>query len=310
MNHYTVEHVSFLSVNKVNCISGMIYIPEKKPKGILQISHGMCEYMGRYDRFMGWMADRGYIVAGHDHLGHGNSSDESDYGYFGKNDGYRYLVEDLHHMTLLLKARYGNLPLVLMGHSMGSFVVRLYLSDYSGEVDGVILCGTGGAVPMSSKGVKLANYLCRKKGELYRSRKLDKMLFGSYNDRIVPVRTEKDWLTRDKSVVDRYLKDPKCMFTFTVAGFRDLMTLSTVTNINRWYSSLRTELPILLISGEMDPVGNYGKGVTKVYERLQKTGVKDVSLILYPEARHELLNEINYIEVYQDIADWIRVLAV
>ena len=306
MNHYSVEHISFLSVNKVNTISGVIYVPDSTPKGILQISHGMCEYIGRYDRFMSFLANEGYIVAGHDHLGHGQSSEEGEYGYFGAKDGYKNLVEDLHHMTLLVKAKYGDLPYVLLGHSMGSFIARLYLSDYSGELDGAIICGTGGPVPMSSKGIKLANFLCKKKGEFYRSQKLDRMLFGSFNDRIKPKRTPKDWLTRDEFIVDKYLQDPKCMFTFTAAGFRDLMTLSTQANIARWYESLRKDLPVLLISGDMDPVGKYGKGVAKVYERLKKTGLKDVSMILYPGARHEILNELNYREVYMDIEDWIK----
>ena len=306
MNHYSVEHISFLSVNKINTISGVIYVPDSKPKGILQISHGMCEYIDRYDRFMSFLANKGYIVAGHDHLGHGQSSEEAEYGYFGAKDGYKNLVEDLHHMTLLVKAKYGNLPYVLLGHSMGSFIARLYLSDYSSELDGAIICGTGGPVPMSSEGIKLANFLCKKKGDFYRSSKLDRMLFGSFNDRIKPKRTPKDWLTRDASIVDKYLQDPKCMFTFTAAGFRDLMTLSTKVNISRWYESLSVELPVLLISGDMDPVGNYGKGVTKVYERLKKTGLKDVSMILYPGARHEILNELNFQEVYTDIENWIQ----
>ena len=308
MNHYSVEHISFLSVNQVNTINGVIYVPDSKPKGIVQISHGMCEYIGRYDRFMGFLADRGYIVAGHDHLGHGNSSDASEYGYFGAKDGYKNLVEDLHHMTLLVKAKYGDLPYVLLGHSMGSFVARLYLSDYGDEVDGAIICGTGGPVPMSSMGVKLANCLCKKRGGFYRSQKLDKMLFGSFNDRIKPRRTEKDWLTRDDSVVDKYLQDPRCMFTFTAAGFRDLMTLSVQANADRWYESLRKDLPVLLIAGDMDPVGGYGKGVITVYERLKKTGLKEVSMNLYPGARHEILNELNYQDVYLDVVDWLREL--
>lgn len=308
MNHYTIEHVSFLSVNQSNTISGVIYVPDSKPKGIVQISHGMCEYIGRYDRFMGYLADRGYIVAGHDHLGHGSSSDEAQYGYFGKEDGYQNLIEDLHRMTMLVKAKYGDLPYVLLGHSMGSFIARLYLSSYGDELDGAIICGTGGPVAVSSMGIKLADHLCRKQGEFYRSQKLDHMLFGSFNDRCKPKRTEKDWLTRDNTIVDQYLQDPRCMFTFTAAGFRDLMTLSTKANHSNWFESLRKDLPILLIAGDMDPVGNYGKGVTKVYKRLKKVGIKDVSMILYPGARHEILNEINYQQVYEDVENWIKKL--
>ncbi len=305
MENYTVEHISFLSSDGVSTISGQIYIPKTKPKGIIQISHGMCEYIGRYHRFMADLADSGFIVAAHDHLGHGDSSPEDRYGYFGDTDGYKHLVEDLHLMTALVKQKFEILPYFLFGHSMGSFITRLYLSKYSYELNGVIICGTGGPNPMSKTGAVIANFVSSARGPLYRSPLLDHMAFGSFNKKFSPCRTSKDWLTRDEDIVDKYLSDPKCMFLFTAVGFRDLTTLSAMTNSSAWYKSLNPELPMLLISGGMDPVGDYGKGVTKVFCQLHDTGIQNITMHLYPDARHELLNEINYQEVFSDISIWI-----
>lgn len=310
MENYTLEHLSFLSSDGTTQISGLAYIPLGKPKGILQISHGMCEYIGRYHRFMADMANNGFIVCGHDHLGHGESSPEDQYGYFGEKDGYKNLVEDLHRMTLLIKDKFEPLPYFLLGHSMGSFITRLYISQYSEELDGVIICGTGGPNPMSKFGTTLSRLTAAVKGPYHRSSALDRMAFGSFNKKFSPARTSKDWLTRDEAIVDTYLNDKKCMFLFTACGFRDLTTLSTLANQAAWYESLNRSLPMLLISGTMDPVGNYGKGVKKVFDRLKNAGIRDVSLRLYPGARHELLNETNYQEVFDDINTWIgRILS-
>ncbi len=305
MENYTIESISFPSCDKVNTVSGQIYIPKTTPVGIIQISHGMCEYVGRYHRFMADMANKGYVVAGHDHIGHGDSSPVERYGYFGEKDGYKNLVEDLHQMTVLLKKRFPSLPCILFGHSMGSFITRVYLSSYSHELAGVIICGTGGPNPMAKMGRMIAGIVRSAKGSMHRSPTLDRMVFGSFNKKFTPSRTSKDWLTRNEKIVDIYLKDPKCMFLFTTAGFQDLTALSTIANSADWYQSLDPDLPMLLISGDMDPVGNYGKGVTKVYQNLKAAGIRNVSMELYPGARHELLNEINYEEVRSDITLWI-----
>lgn len=305
MENYIVKHISFLSADGSSTISGQIYIPKSEPKGIIQICHGMCEYIGRYHRFMEDMANDGFIVAGHDHLGHGDSSSKENYGYFGAKDGYKNLVEDLHQMTTLVKQEFGPLPYFLFGHSMGSFITRLYLSKFSYELNGVIICGTGGPNPMSKMGTVIANMVGRIKGPFYRSSMLDHMAFGSFNKKFSPCRTSKDWLTRDEKIVDKYLSDPKCMFLFTANGFRDLTTLSSLANDSAWYESLDPDLPMLLISGDMDPVGNYGKGVESVFQHLQKAGIKNVSMHLYHDARHELLNETNYQEVFSDLSQWI-----
>lgn len=305
MMNYTIEQVSFLSADKTSKVKGWIYTPSDAPRGVIQISHGMCEYIGRYHRFMEDMANKGFVVCGHDHIGHGESSFEEKYGFFGHKDGYKNLVKDLHSMTALVKQKYPTLPYFLFGHSMGSFITRLYLSKYAYELNGVIICGTGGPDPMAKLGIGVCQCVSSVKGPFYRSAALDNMAFGSFNKRFSPSRTSKDWLTRDNKIVDRYLQDSKCMFLFTASGYRDLSKLSVLANSQSWYQSLDKDLPMLLISGDMDPVGNYGKGVQKVFQRLQSTGIKDVSMILYPDARHELLNEINYDEVVQDVYSWI-----
>lgn len=305
MKSYSVENISVPSSNGKNDLQGVVYVPEGTPVGILQISHGMCEYIGRYSRFMEYMAERGYIVCGHDHLGHGSTSPQADYGYFGSSDGYKYLVNDLHRITEYMKKIYGDLPYFLLGHSMGSFIARLYLSKYSHELKGAVICGTGGPDPKSKIGILMASLVGFFRGEKHRSKLLDTMGFGSFNKKFAPARTSKDWLTRDNSIVDKYLQDPKCMFIFTASGFRDLSKLSSLSNSKAWYSSLNKDLPLLLISGDMDPVGNYGSGVRKVYDRLKEAGVKNADIKLYKDCRHELLNEINYKEIYSDTAEWM-----
>lgn len=310
MCSYKIQNISFLSTDGTSRISGVVYIPETQPRGIFQICHGMCEYIGRYHRFMEDLAKEGFIVCGHDHLGHGDSSSREQYGFFGEQDGCRNLVEDLHKMTVMMRSRFGPLPYFLLGHSMGSFITRLYLSKYAHELDGAVICGTGGPTVMSRLGMRTAGLVCKTKGPLYRSTVLDRLAFGSFNKRFSKDKAGKDWLTRDQSVVQRYLQDPKCMFLFTAAGMRDLSTLSFRANRKAWFQSLDAALPILLISGDVDPVGNYGKGVRKVYVRLQKAGISNVTLHLYPGARHELLNETNYEEVYGDIRQWMAPILV
>ena len=304
MELYETKKIRFPSADGKRYVTGWIYIPTTKPVGILQICHGMCEYIGRYERFIKDMVQKGFVVCGHDHIGHGESSDPEDYGYFGPKDGYRNLVQDLHAMTGIVKKEHPGLPCFLFGHSMGSFVSRLYLSEYAYELSGVIICGTGGPNPLSTLGIPVCGLVAGIRGEKHRSKMLDHMAFGSFNKKFQQ-RTDKDWLTRDEEIVDRYRKDDKCMFLFTASGYKELSKLSKKANHPEWYRSLDKNLPMLLISGDMDPVGDYGSGVKKVYENLKKTGISDVSMKLYPDARHELLNEINYDEVFTDILTWI-----
>ncbi len=299
------KRITFPSADGINQVTGWIYIPEGTPRGIVQISHGMCEYFQRYHRFITDMVAEGFVVCGNDHIGHGSSSRPENYGYFGEKNGWRYLVADLHQMTALVRKEYPQLPYFLFGHSMGSFIARLYLARYGRELDGAIICGTGGANPLAPLGVLVCSATAWFRGGRHRSPTLDRMLFGSFNKKCHPQRTDKDWLTRDEAVVDRYLQDPLCSFSFTVCGYRDLSRLSMLANRRAWFRAVPKDLPVLLIAGDKDPVGNYGKGVRQVFHRLRKAGVKDLSLQLYPDARHELFNERNYDVVYKDVRQWV-----
>lgn len=304
---YTLSKIWFRSSNAVSQVYATLYIPLGEPIGIVQIVHGMCEHISRYDRFMEFLAKEGFIVCGHDHIGHGSSSGSKELlGYFAKEHGYKYLVEDVHRLTLIMKKHYSHLPYFLFGHSMGSFVSRLYLSKYSHLLNGIILCGTGGSNPLIPAGLAACNAVIAAKGPLYRCPSLNKLIFGQYNRRFAPARTTHDWLTREEPVVDQYLKDPYCNFLFTASGYKDLLRLVQLSNSPQWYRTLDPNLPVFLLSGDMDPVGNYGEGLEEVYAKLTKAAcVKDVTPRLYPGARHELLNESNYQEVQEEIRAWI-----
>ncbi len=304
----TINNVRFTSSDGVSRVHGWVYAPSCEPVALLQISHGMCEYIGRYHWFMEALCERGFVVFGNDHIGHGESSDEENYGFLGEKNGYRHLINDLHRMSVIVKEHYPDLPLFVFGHSMGSFAARLYMAKYGDEINGAVLCGTSGPNPMAKAGASLAAAIAKVKGAKHRSNTLLKIAFGSYNSRYENPETTHDWLTRDKKVIECYLQDPKCTFCFTAAGFKDLFTMVDKCNRKSWYRSLRKNLPILLISGDMDPVGDYGKGVASVQEKLLENGMQDVSMIIYPEARHELTNEINCNEVLEDVAFWLQQL--
>lgn len=274
-------------------------------KGIVQISHGMAEYSNRYARFALELCKAGYAVFISDHVGHGASiTDREMLGFFGETDGEEHFVEDLKTLTDKIKAEYPHLPFFMLGHGMGSLIARKYTAKYGYLLDGVIYSGTSGENPVLGMGIQFANALIKENGPMHRSELLDTMAFGAYN-RKTKKRTDYDWGTRDEAEVDKYMSDELCGYKYTVSGMKALfMTLKQVSS-KRWYNSVPLSMPILLISGSMDPVGDYGKGVNEVYKALKKTGHKNVSMKLYDGARHEILNEINRGEVYIDIIDWL-----
>lgn len=278
----------------------------KKYKGIVQLVHGMQEYIERYDEFASLLADSGYIVVGHDHLGHGDTARETDdLGYFAKKDGWDRLVEDVHILQNKVSKEYPELPYVIFGHSMGSLVVRTYLTKYKDDLAGVILSGTSGQKSGLLSGQILTKLIMLFKGDRYRSKLLEYLITGSFNKKFKPNRTKADWTTRDEEVVDKYQKDPKCGFNFTTNGYLNLLQgsyyLSKQKNINKTLN-----VPILLISGDKDPVGGMGKGVIRVMNMLEKAGLDKVSIRLFKDARHELLNEINKDEVCYVILSWLN----
>lgn len=274
-------------------------------KGVVQIAHGMAEHSNRYARFAMELCKNGYAVFINDHLGHGSSvANDDELGFFG-DDGANALVEDMHALTEIAKQQYPHVPFYLFGHSMGSFLARKYTAKYGQTLDGVIYCGTSGPNPAVGMGIMLANNMIKSEGKLYRSSFLDSLAFGTYN-RKTEKKTKFDWLSRDEKEVARYIDDKYCGFTFTAGGFKMLFSLVKEISSKAWFNAVPENLQILLISGDKDPVGDYGKGVADVFKTLRKTGHSNIIMKLYPEARHELLNELNRDEVMQDIVSWLN----
>ena len=276
-------------------------------KGVIQIAHGMAEHLERYADFIDFLSMSGYVVFINDHLGHGKSvASDADLGFFGETDGDLNLVNDMKLVTDLAKSKYPDVPYILFGHSMGSFLSRLYTELYGDELTMAIYCGTAGANPAAGIGAKIASLIAKTKGSHYRSTFINSLAFGSYNKRCRPQRTDYDWLTKENSVVDEYIKDDYCGFLFTADGYKDLFTLLKKVNREDWFTSFDSSLPLMLIAGEEDPVGAYGAGVREVYDKLVATGHSNVSIKLYPGDRHEILNETDKKTVYSDILTWIN----
>ncbi len=280
-----------------------IYTP-KKPKAVLMLSHGMCEYIERYEEFAKFLCDRGIAFAGNDHIGHGNSiSDDEMLGFFGQERGYISMVCDLHRMKKVLDEKFPNIPHFLMGHSMGSFLARIYLSKYRDRWNGAIFTGTAGGLMGSAPLRQVMDGLERNRGDYYRPR-VGSAIFEVFNRKIDDRRTPNDWLTRDDKNVDKYISDPKCNFTFTVSGFRDLLNALLCSNSKPVIENTPTDIPLLFLSGTMDAIGDYGKGVRKAVSKYVLHGC-DVNVKMYRDARHELLFELNRDEVMRDIYDFI-----
>ena len=279
-----------------------------EPKAIVQIVHGMAEHGIRYEGFAKFLNDNGISVCIADHMGHGKSTSEGkdeNLGYFGERDGDVHLTDDQAALTDLIKADYPGVPYILFGHSMGSFIARRYCAFYADKLNAAVFCGTAGANPGASAGRVLAGTQRVFKGSKYPSKLIDKIAFGSYNKR-TENRTPFDWLTKDTEIVDAYIADKYCGHLFTVAGYNDLFNLLIFVNNYEWYTKVPKELPILLIAGAEDPVGNYGKGVKEVYDKLANTGHTDVTMKLYKDDRHEILNEFDKETVYTDVLDFIN----
>ncbi len=292
--------------------STTLYAAEWQPtvpvRGIVQLVHGIAEHIGRYDAFASFLAEQGYLVVGNDHLGHGKSAaDKEQLGSCGEADGWNKMVSDLHTLHEMTRAQYPNVPYFLFGHSMGSFLSRTYIARYHTDLDGVILCGTGHQSRLLVRFSKLLiGRQLRKNGAAHRSETLHKLAFGKYNAGIEAVSTPNDWLSRDKEAVARYEEDELCGHFPTTSLFAALSDgISFITDPKN-ILAINKDLPILFLSGDRDPVGEYGKGVTRAYQAFRSAGLREVSLKLYPGARHELINETNWEEVFQDVLLWLN----
>lgn len=275
---------------------------------VVQVVHGMSEYVERYEEFAEFLTARGCVVTGEDHMGHGKSVGKTGkYGYFCEQDPATVLVRDVHRLKKTTQALYPNVPYVIMGHSMGSFIVRNYMFRYGTGVSAAIIMGTGMQPAVLLRCAKILAFiqkiLC---GPKHVSGLIDKLTFGSYNKQIENPRTPSDWLSRDPERVDKYIVDPMCGFVFTVNGFITLFELVSRLHKRENLEKIPKTLPVFIVSGDADPVGEYGKGVQKVYEGLKDVGIENITLKMYDGGRHELLNETNRAEVMNDVFRWIE----
>lgn len=285
-------------IHKLYC---RVYTPDGEPQGLFHVAHGMTEHISRYDGFMRKMAEEGFICYGYDHLGHGyTANDESDLGYLGS---WELLVEDLQNVSRLIKSEHPSLPCYLLGHSMGSFIARCAATPRIWKK--VVLLGTSGPTPAAAAGLAVVRAKIKKDGERAISPEIEKMVFVSYRSHFKDEDDVIAWVSSDKKVRDTFRQDKFCTFHFTLNGFYTLLKLHTLCNSKTWFKNVGSTLPILLLSGIDDPVGNYGKGVTKVYKNLKANG-KNVKMKLYDGCRHEILNDFRQDEVTADILDFIR----
>lgn len=273
------------------------------PKGIVQIAHGMCEYKERYLDFINYLNQKGYIVIIHDHRGHGKSVlNQNDLGYFYE-DGANAIVEDVYLLTRYIKNRFIDLPLYLLGHSMGSLIVRNYIQKYDHEIDGLIVCGS----PSYNKFTKIGKGICKLfmviKDDHYCSKLMQRMSFGAFNKGF---EKPNQWICSDNNVVDEYNQDPLCTFTFTINGFYNLLTLMQRTYQKIDYN-INSKLPVLFISGREDPCLINEKEFIHAVEHLKNSGYQNVNGILFDEMRHEILNEQNKQVVYDKINNFLGV---
>ena len=305
---YEKREIRLPSSDGKNSVSTEIYAPtEVDAVGIIQISHGMIDYIGRYVNLIEAMTAAGYIVAGNDHLGHGRTAEsEEDLGYFAERDGWELVVSDLYAVNTYLHKAYPRLPIILLGHSMGSFMARLYAVRYPDTIDGLIIHGTGGPNPLLLPGKLIAKAMRIVKGGRYRSPLITGLAFGTYNKHYDPAEGHNAWLTRDAAQVAGRDTDPYTSYIFTLSAYIDLFEALGRSNSSGWFEDFPKELPTLIASGSDDPVGNYGKGVRYVFDKLRRVGAS-VRLKLYEGARHELFNETNRDEVFADLIEWLNV---
>ncbi len=298
---------SFLSSDGKTDIHVRCCTPDREIKGVVQLAHGIAEHIRRYDGFMEYLASKGFVAVGNDHLGHGESfKGEENLGFFAEENGWEKVISDMKTLHDMTARTYPGLPYFLFGHSMGSFLARTYIIRFRTGLTGAVICGTGQqAGALVAAGKLLSGIEIKKNGAKYKSELLNNIAFGNYIKQFDETRTVADWLSRDPEIVDKYLEDPLCGFIPTAGLFRDMMGgiefISKASNIGR----INKELPVLFISGEKDPVGENGKGVIRAYKKFIAAGISDVTLKLYPDCRHEILNEYGKEEVMSDVGAWL-----
>lgn len=301
------QEFRFPSADGATTLYGRTWVPDHDaPKAVLQLVHGIAEHIGRYDRFARFMSDHGYLVCAEDHLGHGNTPENAeDLGYTADKDGWVKMTDNVHALHERIAPQYPGIPYFILGHSMGSFLTRSYLIRYPGTVDACALLGTG-QQPESVLKAGLA--ACRleqiRLGKRGRSKLLQSLCFGAYNSQFKPNRTESDWVCSVDEVVDAYIADPFCQVMPTVTLMRDMLTGIRFNQQAENLTKMDKTTPVFFLSGDQDPVGSNGKGVRAAYQSFLDAGCSHVRLKLYPGGRHEMLNEHNWQDVYDELLSW------
>lgn len=301
--NYEIKTVKVRSSDNIHTLKGKIFIPEGEIKGVFHLVHGMTEHIDRYDGFFDEFAKRGYVCCGYDNLGHGKTANNAEeLGFIAHKNGYDYLMRDVKVFSDKIRKNYPNVPYILMGHSMGSFIVRGTAVNYVLDPDKLIICGTGGPNIASGAGLLLTDIFKLLFGEKHISNIIDKTAFGTYNKHFDGT-SPYNWLTKDSEAIKKYSKDDYCTFKFTVSAMHDLVKLNRIANSRKFFRELDPKIPVLIVSGDCDPVGNYGKGVKKVYNKLKKG--RNVTLKLYKDGRHEIHNDTCKEEMIKDILEFI-----
>lgn len=285
----------------------VVWKPDGNIKAIVQLSHGMVEHIERYTEFALYLADREILVVGSDHLGHGESlTSEDKLGFICDNNPAEVLMDDLHSIGEVIRKEYPNLPYFLFGHSMGSFIVRNYITKYGDELAGAIICGSGDIPNGKAKsGRALINFLKIFRGKMARSKFIDGMVIGN-NDKYFKDSEHPSWLTKETSIAQAYYADPKCGYLFTLNGYKTLMDCIIMNNDASRTARIPKDLPLFIISGKDCCLGEFGKGLRRIYDKYKAAGMKDIAWKLYENDRHEILNETDRDIVYNDILVWIN----
>ncbi|MEG0132514.1 MAG: alpha/beta hydrolase [Clostridium sp.] len=274
-----------------------------KPKGVVQVIHGMAEHAIRYDEFASELVKEGFVVYGDDHRGHGKSAENlNSLGYISDNDGFHTMVHDQGEINKFIRDENPGVEVFIFGHSMGSFISQRYMEIYGDTVSGVILSGTGGKpAPITNFGIALAGVIMGLKGRRASGKLIDNIGFGSYNNQVENKKTKFDWLSRDEYQVEKYILDPYCGAEFPISFFYDLLKGMKAIHRKENLSAIPKELSVKILSGDKDPVGEYGKGILSLVETFKGLGIVNLSHKLYEGGRHEILNEINKEEVINDV---------
>lgn len=278
----------------------------EQPKAVVLLAHGMTEHAMRYDRFGQFLSQNHISLYCHDQRGHGKTGGMQ-LGHLRKGVEWNMMINDLFTIKKKLIDIETDCPVYLMGHSMGSFLVRRTVQLRPSMFDGLILSGTGDGQGLAGKAaVKIAGAACLLTGQETYSKRLQKLMFGSFNKGIVNPKSEYDWLTCDQTELERYLSDSQCGFTCTNGFYHELLQGIQLANDPKNIASMRKEMPVYLFSGDCDPVGNRGKGVRHVQQLLEQAGMQDVTVRLYAGGRHEMLNEINRDAVMAELLQWLE----